>query len=251
MRVYAISMDRKRHYRTNTRSNQTEFTIRNIPPGRYYVVAYADEAPGASGAWSKAVPCGLKVTCKDHELIPVTVIAGRTAAGVVVADWYAEPGTFPSEPQPELATSASSIRSVDFRNFTYIRKGAEPLVLRDGKEAEEAEGSRLLSVKYVDFDLDGNEEALVTIATGRRGEGRYSEEYYVYAYRNGKARQVFRESREKPQGMQVKGRSLVITAPFWSPTDPGCCPSAIETTAFRWRGSGFVRVSRQLRPIRR
>lgn len=250
MRVYAIATDGERHYTTRTQANQSRFTISNMLPGKYYVVAYTDEAPGLGGGWSKAVPCGLKNTCRDHSLIPVTVTSGGRASGINVADWYTKPGVFPAEPSPNHpATAVSGIRSIDFRNFTYMRKDSETLVLRDGKEAGEGEeGRKLLAVKYVDFNGDGNEEALVTIFTGRRSEGGYSEEYYVYSERDGRPRQLFHESRQKPQLMRVKGRSILIVAPFWRSTDAGCCPSALETAVYSWRGSGFVRVSRQLKP---
>ncbi|MDQ2936930.1 MAG: hypothetical protein M3R67_05415 [Acidobacteriota bacterium] len=252
MRVYALATDGSRHYTTRTRANQSRFTISNMLPGKYYVVAYTDEAPGLAGGWSKAVPCGLKNTCRDHALIPVSVTSGETTSGIKVADWYTRPGVFPSEPSTNnRANAVSGIRSIDFRNFTYTGKGAAPLVLRDGREAGEGDdGRNLLAVKYVDFNGDGNEEALVTIATGKRGEGGYAEEYYVYSERNGKPRQIFHESRQKPQLMRVKGRSILIVAPFWRSTDAGCCPSALETAVYSWRASGFLRVSRQLKPSR-
>ncbi len=250
MRVYAIATDGNRHYTTRTRANQSRFTISNMLPGKYYVVAYTDEAPGLGGGWSRAVPCGLKNTCRDHALIPVTVTSGGTASGINVADWYAKPGLFPPEPSPsQTATVVSGIRSIDFRNFTYPLEGAESLVLRNGKETGEGEGARkLLAVKYVDFNGDGNEEALVTISTGTLGAGGYSEEYYVYSERDGRPRQIFHQSRQKPQLMLVKGSSILIVAPFWRSTDASCCPSLVETAVYSWRGSGFVRVSRQLKP---
>ncbi len=149
------------------------------------------------------------------------------------------------------AKRTSGIRSVDFRNFTYD-EGAEHLVLREGREERAgAEGSRLLNVKYIDFNADGKEEALVTLATGTRGAQGYGEEYFVFAFDAGSPRQLFRESRQKPQSMSVNGRSIIIVAPFWKNADPGCCPSSIETAVYRWRGHGFVRASRQMRPIRR
>jgi hypothetical protein len=197
------------------------------------------------------VLCELKVKCKDHSLIVVPVSAGRTVTGIVIADWYADAGAFPAEPSTlELQTRASSIRSLDFRNFSYQRDGVDTLVLRDGKEAGQVEGSRLLSVKYVDFDRDGNEEALITIANGRRSEGAYSEEYFVFTDQKGDVRQIFHQAREKSHGIRVSGQSIIITAPFWKPGDPGCCPRLIETATYSWRRGGFARTSRQLRPLR-
>ncbi|MFN2577623.1 MAG: hypothetical protein ABR607_08035 [Pyrinomonadaceae bacterium] len=251
MRVYAISVDGKRHFRTNTFLNQPSFTIRGVPAGNYFLLAYTDEAPRAVGAWSRAVRCGLSIDCRDHSLIGVNVFSGRTATGVVVADWYADAGTFPPEPSAVNATTRNpAIRAVDFRNFSYVRKGVDILVLRDGRESGEKSGSRLLAVKYVDFDRDGTQEAFVTIGTGQREEGGYAEEYFVYSNRSGSLRQLFYESRQKPQSIRVTGQAIVITAPFWTPADSGCCPSLIETSAYSWRRAGFIRTSRQLRPRR-
>ena len=254
MRIYAISTGGERHYTTRTRANQARFTITNVRPGTYHVVAYTDEAPGTAGGWSRAVPCGLRNTCRNHALIPVNVLAGSTTRGIRVADWYAGAGVFPPEPATnspanEPPNRGPSIRSTDFRNFTYTRPGIGTLVLRNGRE-DDPDGSRMLSVSYVDFDGDGREEALITIANGTRGSGGYAEEYYVYANRRGSLQQLFFESRAKPQRMSLNGRSIVIVAPLWRRNDPGCCPSAVETAVYSWRGSKFVRTSRRLRPSR-
>ena len=252
MRIYAIASDGTGHYQTKTGANQRSFTIRNVPPGKYYVVAYTDEAAGMVGGWSRAVPCGLRNTCKDHALISVIVAPGSRATGIRVFDWYAPRGAFPSEPSAaKPARSVANIRSLDFRNFSYRREGADDLVLRQGKETGEGpDGSRLLSIRHIDFNGDGNEEALITIATGRSGAGGYSEEYFVYSQRDGTTRQVFRESREKPQSMRVSGQSIIIVAPFWRGTDPACCPSALETAIYSWRSDAFVRISRRLSRLR-
>lgn len=100
MRVYAIAEGWPGHYSVTTSAKQATFTINDLRPGRYVVVAYPTtaDAGDAVGAWSRFVECGMTVACKDHSLIPVVVTAGQTTAGVNVADWYADPGTFPREP---------------------------------------------------------------------------------------------------------------------------------------------------------
>ena len=105
-----------------------------------------------------------------------------------------------------------------------------------------------MSVRYADFDGDGKDDALVRVGTGKRDAGGYSEDYYVYLERNGRPRLVWHGSREKPRQVRLEGRSIVIVAPFWRATDPGCCPSATETAVYRWRAGRFVRVSRTLKP---
>lgn len=101
MRVYAIAEGGGAHRLVTTAAKQTTFSIADVPPGRYVVVAYpatADAGDAGAGGWSRFVECGMTVACKDHTLIPVVVTAGRTTSGVSVADWYADAGAFPPEP---------------------------------------------------------------------------------------------------------------------------------------------------------
>lgn len=147
------------------------------------------------------------------------------------------------------------IRSVDFRNFTYDSIAGEQVTLRKGQNLVKGEysagsyGSELGTVKYLDFDGDGAEEALVVVFYSQEAAGVYAEEhYYVFAYRNGAAQQIFHESRYKGRGIRVSGKSLIITAPFWKDTDGHCCPSLTEISTYRWRGNGFVRTSRKFTP---
>lgn len=153
------------------------------------------------------------------------------------------------------------IRSVNFRNFTYTIVGSdgrtESIVLHNGKNLSPGEstpfeyGSKLKSIKYVDFDGDGNEEALITIYTNGEGaDGYWVENYFVFAYRNGSPVQIFNKNIWKSEGIQVAGKSLVISAPFWREQDPECCPYATEVTVYQWRGSGFARISRKLKSVR-
>lgn len=161
------------------------------------------------------------------------------------------------------------IRSVDFRNFSYQRESksssntegltvaAKTIVLHNGKNMYRGEytsldyGSELLFIKYIDFDGDGNEEALVAINTSEEAAGVYSEDdYFVFAYRNGTPVSIFQAYRYKSRGIRLVGKSLVISAPFWRENDGHCCPSAIETSVYRWRENGFVRVSNKFSPMR-
>ena len=147
--------------------------------------------------------------------------------------------------------SRRGIRSVDFRNFTYQADGTR-FVLRAGKyyEGERAAwfSYELADVKYLDFDGDGNDEAFVVLDYKTSGTLDNARDYYVFAYRGDRPRMVFHEWREKPWDLRLRGRSIVIVAPFWR--DGGlCCPSGLETSVYTWRGSRFVRVSRKRRYI--
>ena len=111
LRVYAIAVDGKTHHATATGRKQSRFVIKEVPPGQYYVVAYPAshrETPLEAGGWTRFVQCGMNANCKDHALVPVTVTAGQAAAGANVADWYAQPGTFPPEPSQKPKPSAAT-----------------------------------------------------------------------------------------------------------------------------------------------
>ena len=73
-------------YVTFTNSGASTFTIRNLPPGEYHVVAFTED--GKSGGYADS----------SHNLLPVTIKAGETASGIHIDDWEAPPGSFPSDP---------------------------------------------------------------------------------------------------------------------------------------------------------
>jgi hypothetical protein len=98
--VYAFKQgDFKTFHKLTTKTNQTTFTLENIPTGTYLLVAYPQDSGELVGGYTKAVACGLSVDCKDHNLLPVVVEAGKTVANVEIKDWYAPAGTFPAKPQ--------------------------------------------------------------------------------------------------------------------------------------------------------
>ncbi len=97
--VYAFNAnDSAKYFFVETAANVGTFKIENVDPGTYDVVAYSKSNPNLAGAYTKAVPCGLSVSCTDHSFILVTVTQGAVASGVEVKDWYAPDGTFPKKP---------------------------------------------------------------------------------------------------------------------------------------------------------
>jgi len=96
--VYAFDiLDEKKYFKVETKVNQNDFIISEVDPGSYFLVAYATGYE-ASGAYTKAVPCGLTVECTDHSMIAVTVNSGEKNSTVEIRDWYAAPGSFPKKP---------------------------------------------------------------------------------------------------------------------------------------------------------
>lgn len=97
--VYAFdTLDEKKYFMVDTQVNQSSFTISNVDPSSYFIVAYAKNYE-TSGSYTKAVPCGLSAECTDHTMIDVVVNPGETVTGIAVTDWYAPPSTFPKKPQ--------------------------------------------------------------------------------------------------------------------------------------------------------
>jgi hypothetical protein len=102
LRVVAFNLDSDARYIIDVRSGD-EYTLTNLPAGRYHVVAYIIPGPGGvpseiAGGYTQAVPCGLSVDCTDHSLKEVEVTAGQTTNGIDPGDWYAPQGSFPSMP---------------------------------------------------------------------------------------------------------------------------------------------------------
>jgi len=98
LRVYAIATNGKALKMIETPKSQNKFTIGDIPTGQYHVVAYPyeKEASFEGVAWTKAARC-IKGPC-DHSLVPVNVVAGQTADGVLLADWYVPASMLPPDP---------------------------------------------------------------------------------------------------------------------------------------------------------
>lgn len=153
------------------------------------------------------------------------------------------------------ASPKTGIRSVDFRNFTYDDVDGNRVTIRKGRNMSKGEyssgtfGTEFDSVKYIDFDGDRKEEALVVLGYSQEAAGAYwVQDYRIFSFQNGKPQQIFHESRYKGSGYRVSGRSLVIYAPFWRDDDAHCCPSSRETSTYGWRKGNFKRISRKLTP---
>jgi hypothetical protein len=154
--------------------------------------------------------------------------------------------------QSAVAKPKNGIHSVDFRNFTYdgIGSESERVTLRKGRNLVKGDyssgtyGTEIGTIKYVDFDGDGKQEALVVLNYSQEAAGSYWEQhYFVFAYRDGRAQQIFHESRYKSYGFRLRGNALVVGSPHWRDDDAHCCPSQFEVATFRWRGNRFVRSS--------
>jgi hypothetical protein len=100
MHIYAIALDGGAARKVETRRAQASFSIPNLPAGRYHIIAFpvGEGDSGMTGGWTNFVTCGMTAQCLQHDLLPVTVVAGKATAGIRIEDWYANPGSFPAEP---------------------------------------------------------------------------------------------------------------------------------------------------------
>ena len=121
---------------------------------------------------------------------------------------------------PTLGRQKKGIRSVDFYKFSYHSEiWGDSISLRKGEYARKDPvgetlyiRSKLVALKYADFNNDGKEGVAVAIRTLLNGSMPVAMDYYVFEYRSGKARQIFYKWQEGPEGLCVKGNKLSITA---------------------------------------
>ena len=97
MNIYLKAANSNTIYKLVSKENQQTFTFKKIPEGSYVAFAYTTEATQldlnnkkskASGGFSRFVPCGLSVDCKDHTLISFKVNKGKTTNAISICDWY-------------------------------------------------------------------------------------------------------------------------------------------------------------------
>jgi hypothetical protein len=148
------------------------------------------------------------------------------------------------KPVQKVIKPTSDIRKVDFKNFTYNSSGdwCINLVLQKGHQ-KYAEGDMdvadLSSVKYVDFDRDGKEEAFVVVEFLTSGSAGGGINAYVFAYRNGSVQQIWSKCNERSSAV-LSGRSIFFTYPEYVGDDAHCCPDT-----YGWKGSGIARISKK------
>ena len=97
MNVYLKAAGSNTVYKLVSKENQRTFAFKKIPEGSYVAFAYTFEETSvdlnnkkskASGGFTRFVPCGLSVNCKDHTLIDFKVKKGKTTNAISICDWY-------------------------------------------------------------------------------------------------------------------------------------------------------------------
>lgn len=96
--IVAFTLDNGETRMFTTTEGQQTFSLGEIKPGIYAVVAYLKEDPTFAGGYTKFALTDLSTKYNDHTLLQVPVVAGKTTTGVQLRDWYAPKGTFPVFP---------------------------------------------------------------------------------------------------------------------------------------------------------
>lgn len=143
--------------------------------------------------------------------------------------------------------TSSGIRKVDFKNFKYNSSCLENLVLRKGHAKygdSDYDVADLSSVKYIDFDGDGKEDAFVVIEWLTSGSSGGGIEAFVFTYRDGSAQQIWSKCNERSSAV-LTGRSILFTYPEYVGDDAHCCPTYTTTDTYAWKGSVVARISKK------
>lgn len=146
-------------------------------------------------------------------------------------------------------TKYSSIRQVDFQNFTFPKtKNAvseeESFTLKNGTfERDRNEESTLHSISYVNVTEDEGEEALVSVATANTSAS--YETLYVFAVENNKPKLLesftFGDGFNTHFGTAFAAHGeLIIETYLQTAQDAECCPSVIEISYYKWQKDKFV-----------
>jgi hypothetical protein len=182
---------------------------------------------------------------------------------------------------PGFVSAQSSIRQVDFKNFTYPLSGPllghgemrwlgnpkdgyskrKPIHLEngddltevssvsvDGKEYPQFEGFTLQSVQYADVTGEGKEDAIVVLLY-RTGGTQNTHYVYIYSFDAGKPNLLaycYTGSRGYSGLYKVYGEPGTLIFELLDPAkmEGECCSSGFVRTRYRWDGSRFEAVGR-------
>ena len=159
----------------------------------------------------------------------------------------------------------SSIREIDFKNFTYTWTEAQEFdekefTLENGEKekTEEVSGAVLLEVEYGDVTNDDIEEAMVSLAP-ETGGNCSCEMVYIFTLENKRPKLLWSfDTEDRAQGGLKRvyaNKSELIVETFgdnkfendkWSFSLPKdkfgglCCPTAYTKNRFKWNGEKFA-----------
>ena len=159
--------------------------------------------------------------------------------------------------RPALALAALLLAPTVAAAVDLRRVDPRALVLRDPlasaevkhlvREASPGVGVDRAAVDRGDLTGDGRPDLLVPVTSGPAG-GIVA--YYVYAEKDGKVRDILPVNAVYRARVALRARRLVEDLPIYRRTDPGCCPSAVQTTVYRWDGAGLDVQARSRHAVR-
>jgi hypothetical protein len=176
----------------------------------------------------------------------------------VLAISLATPAQRRTKGQAQPTGVKTDIKQVDFKNYTYlvngksihVRKGTGAYI--DRRDRDESFSADVDKIVYGDLTGDGMDEAAVVIAYRGSGSGSFNDGF-VYALKNGHPQLLTTfKGGDRADGSiaDVKIQSGLLVVERFAPESPGsglCCPKYIDTTKYRWSGSGLVQVGRAQR----
>jgi hypothetical protein len=179
-----------------THEGQSSYAV-ELEPGSYYAYAWLPEDILGGGMYSEAVPCGLRIDCTDHNLIPVIVEPKQETIGVDICDWYAPLGQVPlppgkiegmiaaflSEQHPDLASDFEPVlQEMNMQGDVLKRLSARVFRITEGLFENESflithngkvvqlgtavGGQGISSMELSDLDQDGQAELYFTYSFG-------------------------------------------------------------------------------------
>ncbi|HXG84399.1 MAG TPA: hypothetical protein VNI84_10260 [Pyrinomonadaceae bacterium] len=148
----------------------------------------------------------------------------------------------------ENKTEISSIRKIDFQNFTFswtkkFGYGEKTFNLKSGKaNLSDERKLSLESITYVDVAGEYDEQALVNVKIDD-GNATY-QMLYVYAVENNKPKLLesfeFGENNTSFGTAFVAHGELIIETYKQQSSDAECCPSVIEISYYKWQKDKFI-----------
>ena len=180
----------------------------------------------------------------------------------------------PQKPTPGESRATStpplveeSIRSVDFRNFTYpvclnvkpeILPKTKSITLRNG-ELEIAKGTQgnseplnisLSNVSFGDLTKDGNEEAIVTLITLLYPHGSTACTY-VYTWKENKVQLLWSyafgtDAFGGLRRLSVEDGNLIVEEYVSSSSAALCCPEKFSRSIYRWNAKSFEKIKSEV-----
>jgi hypothetical protein len=95
-----------------------------------------------------------------------------------------------------------------------------------------------------DLTRDGRPDVLVRV---RSDPAAGVVAYFVYAPLDGRVRDVLPVNEVFRASVTIRARRLVERLPIYRGAARACCPSAVQTTVYRWDGGGFAIQARTTR----